>query len=65
MSEQENRRYNFNAFEFGRNGDINLVIETATSEFGYLTQYALELTPKERQELITALITASKPGENK
>jgi len=63
MSEQENKRYNFNAFEFGRNGDINLVIETATSEFGYLTQYALELTPKERQELITALITASKPGE--
>lgn len=63
MSEEKTRRYNFNAFLFGNDGDVNLVIETATGEFGYLTQYALELTPEERQELITALITAAKPGE--
>jgi hypothetical protein len=63
MSEQQNRRYNFDAFLFGNDGDVNLVIETATGDFGYLTQYAIELTPAERQALITALITATKVGE--
>lgn len=60
MSENKPRRYNFNAIVFGRDGDVNLVIETATGDFGYLTQYALELTPEERQELITLLITVKK-----
>lgn len=64
MSEKKTRRYNFNAFIFGRDGDVNLVVETATGDFGYLTQYALELTPEERQELITVLLTAKKVGEN-
>lgn len=64
MSEKKTRRYNFNAFIFGRDGDVNLVIETATGDFGYLTQYAVELTPEERQELITVLLTAKKVGEN-
>jgi hypothetical protein len=64
MSEQENRRYNFNAFTFGNDGDLNLVIETATGDFGYLTQYGLELTPAERQELITVLLSAKKVGDN-
>jgi hypothetical protein len=63
MSKKTDRRYNFNAFVFGRDGDVNLVIETATGDFGYLTQYALELTPAERQELITILLTAKKVGE--
>jgi len=63
MSEKKNRRYNFDAFVFGNNGDVNLVIETATGDFGYLTQYALELTPAERQQLITTLLTAKKVGE--
>jgi hypothetical protein len=63
MNEKTDRRYNFNAFVFGRDGDVNLVIETATGDFGYLTQYALELTPEERQELITILLTAKKVGE--
>jgi hypothetical protein len=64
MSENKTKRYNFNAFLFGRDGDLNLVIETATGDFGYLTQYALELTPEERQELITAILTATRPGDN-
>jgi hypothetical protein len=64
MSENKTKRYNFNAFLFGRNGDLNLVIETSTGDFGYLTQYALELTPEERQELITAILTATRPGDN-
>jgi hypothetical protein len=63
MSEKTDRRYNFNAFVFGRDGDVNLVIETATGDFGYLTQYALELTPEERQELITILLTTKRVGE--
>ena len=64
MSKEKDRRYNFNAFVFGREGDVNLVIETATGDFGYLTQYALELTVKERRELINVLLTAKKVGEN-
>lgn len=64
MSEKKNRRYNFTGYIFGNDGDVNLVIETATGDFGYLTQYALELTPEERQELITVLLTAKKVGEN-
>jgi hypothetical protein len=64
MSEKKNRRYNFTSYVFGNDGDVNLVIETATGDFGYLTQYAVELTPEERQELITVLLTAKKVGEN-
>jgi hypothetical protein len=63
MSDKKIRRYNFTAFVFGNDNDVNLVIETATGDFGYLTQYALELTPEERQELITVLLTAKKVGE--
>jgi hypothetical protein len=63
MSEKKIRRYNFTSYVFGNDGDVNLVIETATGDFGYLTQYALELTPAERQELITVLLTAKKVGE--
>jgi len=62
MSEKKTRRYNFTAYVFGSDGDVNLVVETVTREFGYLTQYAMELTPDERQELITALLTAQKVG---
>ena len=64
MSEKKTRRYNFTSYIFGNDGDVNLVIETATGDFGYLTQYALELTPEERQELITVLLTAKKVGED-
>jgi hypothetical protein len=64
MSEKKNRRYNFTSYVFGNDGDVNLVIETATGDFGYLTQYALELTVDERRELINVLLTAKKVGEN-
>jgi hypothetical protein len=63
MSEKKDRRYNFTAYLFGNFGDVNLVIETATRDIGYFTQYAVELTPAERQELITALLTANRIGE--
>ena len=64
MSEKKPRRYNFTSYIFGNDGDVNLVIETATGDFGYLTQYALELTVDERRELINVLLTAKKVGEN-
>jgi hypothetical protein len=54
MSKQ---RYNFKGFTFGTSGDFNLVIETSENDFGYNTKLEIELTPKERQELITVLIT--------
>jgi hypothetical protein len=63
MSEQVNKRYNFKAFVFGNYGDVNFIIENATGEFGYSTKFEIELTPEERQELITAIITATRPGE--
>jgi hypothetical protein len=60
MSKQ---RYNFKAFVFGNDGDVNLIIENATSDFSYNVKFEIELTPAERQELITAIITATRPGE--
>jgi hypothetical protein len=62
MSEKK-RRYNFKAFVFGRDGDVNLIVENATNEFGYNTKFEIELTPEERQELITVLLTAARVGE--
>jgi hypothetical protein len=64
MSENKTKRYNFKAFVFGRDGDINFIIENATSEFGYNTKFEIELTPEERKELITAILTATRPGDN-
>jgi hypothetical protein len=60
---KEKKRYNFKAFVFGNNGDVNLIIENSENEFGYNTKFEIELTSAERQELITAIITASRPGE--
>ena len=62
--ETQEKRYNFGGFTFGSKGDFNLVIETARGDFGYLTQLALELTPAERQELITVLITSNEKKED-
>lgn len=59
MSDEVNSRYHFHGFTFGRDNDFNLVIETKSGEFSYTTQYSLELTPDERQELITVLIKAT------
>jgi hypothetical protein len=63
MSENKTKRYNFKAFVFGNKNDVNLFIENATSEYGYNVKFEIELTPEERQELITAILTATRPGE--
>jgi hypothetical protein len=60
MSENNVPRYNFDMYPFGNFGHINLIIETKTSNFGYTTQYAIELSPTERQELITVLLAIKK-----
>lgn len=60
----QKKRYNFNGFTFGSNGDFNLVIETSENEFGYNTKFEVELTPTERQELITLLITTKGKKDN-
>jgi hypothetical protein len=57
-------RYNFKGFTFGNNGDFNLVIETSENEFGYNTKFEIELSPAERQELITILIQGRTTGDN-
>jgi hypothetical protein len=59
MSEDKPQRYNFSGFTFGNYGDFNLIIETKTGDFSYNTQLAIELSPAERQELITVLIKAT------
>jgi hypothetical protein len=61
MSKQ---RYNFKGFTFGNAGDFNLIIETSENDFGYNTKFEIELSPEERQELITILIkgTTTKDG---
>jgi len=61
MSEQ---RYNFKGFTFGNNGDFNLVIENSENDFGYNTKFEIELSPAERQELITILIQGTTTGDN-
>lgn len=56
----ENKRYNFGGFTFGDKDLAVLRIEVLNhTETGtrYSTEIGLELTPAERQELITKLIT--------
>jgi hypothetical protein len=58
------RRYSFGGFSFGSNGLFQLTISTIspTREVGttHTMELGLELTPEERQELITLLIQLPK-----
>jgi hypothetical protein len=58
------KRYSFGGFSFGSNGLFQLTISTITptKEFGstHTMELGVELTPQERQELITALLTLPK-----
>jgi hypothetical protein len=64
MSDEVTSRYNFNGFFFGRDGSFNLVIEVKTGEYSYLSQHSMELTPNERQQLITVLINTQEKKAN-
>lgn len=59
----ENKLYQIGGFYFGDNGLFQLTIKaTKPSGFGYSVELGIELSPEERQELITLLLTA--PKEN-
>jgi len=59
--ENTNKRYDFSgSFSFGSNGLFQLVFRNPTDTGGYTMEFGLELTPEERQELITLLITLNK-----
>jgi hypothetical protein len=56
---KENKRYQFDGFTFGSDGDVQLEIYILKENGygGWTTRFAIELTPKERKELITFLRT--------
>jgi hypothetical protein len=59
--ENTNKRYDFSgSFSFGSNGLFQLVFRNPTDTGGYTMEFGVELTPEERQELITTLITLNK-----
>ena len=62
--ENTNKRYNFGGFAFGSNGLFQLVVRNTTEHGGYTMEFGLELTPAERQELITVLITLQEQKED-
>ena len=63
--ENTNKRYDFTgSFTFGSNGLFQLVVRNTTEYGGYTMEFGLELTPAERQELITLLITLNTTKED-
>lgn len=63
----ENKRYNFGGFTFGDKGLSVLNVQILNNtEIGtsYTTEIAIELTPEERTELITKLITIADKDKN-
>jgi hypothetical protein len=64
MSE-ENARYRFEGFTFGSDGDVQLqIIVMKESGWGHTTQFNIELTPKERKQLIKFLKTVDDKDAN-
>ncbi len=58
---KEKKRYNIDGFTFGQNGFFELKIEVLDeSGYGHTLGFGLELSPEERQELITVLINLGK-----
>jgi len=65
--ENETKRYNFNGFTFGDSGLSVLTVQMLNNTnvgTSYTTEIAIELTPEERQELITKLITITDKDKN-
>lgn len=58
-------RYLFEGFTFGFDGDVQLqIIMLKESGFGHTTQFSIELTPKERKQLIKFLKTVDDKDKN-
>jgi hypothetical protein len=65
MSENiETKRYSFGGFSFGSAGDFNLKIQVLKDDYGYTTEISLELSPAERLELLTTLVTLNAQEDN-
>ena len=61
------KRYTFGGFSFGSTGLFNLTISTITpTNYGstHSMELGIELSPEERQELITLLITLNEKDKN-
>ena len=55
----ENKLYEIGGFYFGSENAFQLTIKTTKpSGYGYAVELGIELSPAERQELITLLLTA-------
>jgi len=64
MSE-EATRYKFDGFTFGLDGDVQLqIVMLKESGYGHTTQFNIELTPKERKQLIKFLKTVDDKDAN-
>jgi len=64
MSE-ETPRYLFDGFTFGPDGDVELKISMMKEHgFGHTSQFCIELTPKERKQLIKFLKTVAEVEDN-
>jgi hypothetical protein len=64
MSEQT-PRYFFDGFVFGNDGDVELKIKMMKeSGFGHNSEFCIELTPKERKQLIKFLKTVDDKDAN-
>jgi hypothetical protein len=64
MSE-EATRYKFDGFTFGNDGDVELKITMMKeSGFGHTSQFCIELSPKERKQLIKFLKTVADEEQN-
>jgi hypothetical protein len=67
MENKMDKRYSFGGFSFGSNGLFQLTISTISPvDYGstHGIELGLELSPEERQELITLLITLNKKEDN-
>ena len=68
MENKMDKRYSFGGFSFGSHGLFQLTISTIspTREVGttHTIELGLELTPEERQELITLLLTIPTKEDN-
>ena len=60
------KRYEFDGFTFGQEGDIQLEIYVLKENGfgGYTSRFSIELSPEERKELILSLETIEKKEKN-
>ena len=62
---QQTPRYYFDGFTFGNDGDVQIeIMMMKPSGFGYTSKFCIELTPKERKQLIKFLKTVDDKDAN-